>query len=559
MSLRKYKTSKSNKVTWKYQKGGLVQYGNGGLNWSGIENSANIKGGLGIAGMAGGALQAVGGQDSYAAQGLGGVASGAAAGMMLGPLGAIVGGAIGGGIGLLKAGAANKQQDAEERAQMEQRQGMIRMQQQSDATENPYAATFAYGGRVPGYDPMVGFIPEVGVYGKRPVKPIVPSNPSMYTPQGGGNWSYNGGADQWVNSVNRDKKGKPMIMSPEDYVKKGGPGYKQLIQANYRELYGKGGQVPPKIKYPNKGTEKIIQDIQKFNTPEVFDRFLKVYTKAGSPKINASKNNITNLLWTNRTGRASFNPLMNKINIPSYDDFDLNEEKKKLIDGTTIMRDENLRLSKEWNDGRQRQYTDSTEYNNEIKRINNSTLKDINPNVTSDVIAELTHALQRNNKDYRPSIGSVLKSKGQQLSFGLFGDQYETPGTMEYNAHSVIEPDIDHYIYKHINEKQQGVGKGNIPYSQGGMIPQGMPNAELEKQEVTQGPDGSMQKMNMPSHANATGKNQVALEPGTIIYTDELRPVKESAIYKEYGNITYAQIADKLRKQLEKYEQQLQA
>jgi len=322
MSLRKYKTSKSNKVTWKYQKGGLVQYGNGGLNWSGIENSANIKGGLGIAGMAGGALQAVGGQDSYAAQGLGGVASGAAAGMMLGPLGAIVGGAIGGGIGLLKAGAANKQQDAEERAQMEQRQGMIRMQQQSDATENPYAATFAYGGRVPGYDPMVGFIPEVGVYGKRPVKPIVPSNPSMYTPQGGGNWSYNGGADQWVNSVNRDKKGKPMIMSPEDYEK--GPGRKQLIQANYRSLY-----------------------------------------------------------------------------------------------------------------------------------------------------------------------------------------------------------------------------------AQGGMIPQGMPNAELEKQEVTQGPDGSMQKMNMPSHANATGKNQVALEPGTRIYSDKLKPKGEKK--------TYAQLADELRKQLEKYEQNLQA
>ena len=324
MSLRKYKTSKSNKSTWKYQKGGLVQYGGGGFNWEGIENSANIKGGLGIAGMAGSALQAAGGQDSFAAQGLGGAASGAAAGMMLGPLGAIVGGAIGGGIGLLKANAANKQQDAQERAMQEARAQGIRMNQQSDATENPYAATFAYGGRVPGYDPMVGTIPELGVYAKRPVKPIVPNTPSIYTPQGGGNWSYNGGADQWVNSVNRDKKGKPMIMTPEDYVKKGGPGYKQLIQANYRSLY-----------------------------------------------------------------------------------------------------------------------------------------------------------------------------------------------------------------------------------AQGGMIPQGMPNAELEKQEVSQGPDGSMQKMNMPSHKNATSKNQVALEPGTRIFSDKLKPKGEKK--------TYAQLADELRKQLEKYEQNLQA
>ena len=306
---------------WKYQKGGLIEYGDGGLNWNGIQGAGNIKGGLGIAGMAGGVLQAAGGQDSFAAQGLGGAASGAAAGMMLGPLGAIVGGAIGGGIGLLKANAANKAQDAQERAQMEQRQGMIRMQQQSDATENPYAATFAYGGRVPGYDPMIGSIPEVAVYGKRPVKPIVPNTPSIYTPQGGGNWSYNGGQDQWVNTVNKDKQGKPMIMSPEDYESK----YpKQMRQANYRSLY-----------------------------------------------------------------------------------------------------------------------------------------------------------------------------------------------------------------------------------AQGGMIPQGMPNAELEKQEVTQGPDGSMQKMNMPSHANATGKNQVALEPGTRIYSDKLKPKGEKK--------TYADLADDIRKQMAKYEQMMYA
>ena len=307
MSLRKYKSSKSGKTTWKYHKGGLVQYGLGG--WL-KDNMQGVMGGLKVAGGAALALTGVG--------------TTAGLGMM------------GSGIGdISQEVAGDRQASAQSMAQMQQRQGMIQMQQQSDATENPYAATFAKGGvirRTPGYDPMVGTIPEVGVYAKRPMKGTIPQldvygkrpQPSIYTPPGGGNWSYSGGADQWFNPIDKDKQGKPSYMSPEDYEKKGGPGYKQLIQAGYRELYG-----------------------------------------------------------------------------------------------------------------------------------------------------------------------------------------------------------------------------------QGGMIPQGMPNAELEKQEVSQGPDGSMQKMNMPSHKNATSKNQVALEPGTRIFSDKLKPQGEKK--------TYAQLADEVRKQMEKYEQMLYA
>jgi hypothetical protein len=108
------------------------------------------------------------------------------------------------------------------------------------------------------------------------------------------------------------------------------------------------------------------------------------------------------------------------------------------------------------------------------------------------------------------------------------------------------------YLTNNKEEKQQGVGKGNISYAQGGMIDQGQPNAELEKQEVTQGPDGSMQKMNMPSHTQATGKNQVALEAGTRIFSDKLKPVGEK-------KKTYADLADEIRKDMAKYEQMMYA
>ena len=301
MSLRKYKSSKSGKTTWKYQKGGLVQYGLGG--WL-KDNMQGVMGGLKVAG--------------------------GAAAMFVPGLQTVGMGMMGAGVGDIgQEIAGDRQANAQSAAQMQQRQGMIQMQQQSDATENPYAATFSKGGRIPGYDPMTGNIPELGVYGKRPTGNMIPElnvyakgpRPSIYTPPGGGNWSYNGGADQWFNPIDKDKQGKPSYMSPEDYEKK----YpNQLRQSGYREMYG-----------------------------------------------------------------------------------------------------------------------------------------------------------------------------------------------------------------------------------QGGMIPQGMPNAELEKQEVSQGPDGSMQKMNMPSHKNATSKNQVALEPGTRIFSDKLKPQGEKK--------TYAQLADEVRKQMEKYEQMLYA
>jgi len=89
-------------------------------------------------------------------------------------------------------------------------------------------------------------------------------------------------------------------------------------------------------------------------------------------------------------------------------------------------------------------------------------------------------------------------------------------------------------------------GIGNVPtFPMGGVI-SGPDNVELEKKEVSQAPDGSMKRFNLPSHANATRANQMAMQPGTRIYSDKL--------LTDTGK-TVADEADVIRKQIERYEQ----
>jgi hypothetical protein len=96
------------------------------------------------------------------------------------------------------------------------------------------------------------------------------------------------------------------------------------------------------------------------------------------------------------------------------------------------------------------------------------------------------------------------------------------------------------------NQLMSNLGGSNRPtFAKGGMI-SGQPNVELEKEEVSQAPDGSMQKFNLPSHANATSANQMAMEPGTRIFSDKL---------KAQSGKTIAEEADRLRKEIQRYEQ----
>lgn len=84
-------------------------------------------------------------------------------------------------------------------------------------------------------------------------------------------------------------------------------------------------------------------------------------------------------------------------------------------------------------------------------------------------------------------------------------------------------------------------------FPMGGLIPYGEPNVELEKQEVMQGPDGSMVTMDAPSHAQ--GGIQLNAQPGSRVFSDRLKP--------KGSDKTYAEMADEIRKQIAKYEKML--
>lgn len=82
-------------------------------------------------------------------------------------------------------------------------------------------------------------------------------------------------------------------------------------------------------------------------------------------------------------------------------------------------------------------------------------------------------------------------------------------------------------------------------FARGGLVPGMEPNAELEKNEVTVGSDGNIQKFDLPTHKYATADSQVALEPGTKIYSDRL---------KTSNGKTFAEEANEIKKQINKYE-----
>jgi hypothetical protein len=97
-------------------------------------------------------------------------------------------------------------------------------------------------------------------------------------------------------------------------------------------------------------------------------------------------------------------------------------------------------------------------------------------------------------------------------------------------------------LYPNVDISKLGI------YGDGGVVPNAMPNAELEKEEVTLAPDGTMNKFNLPSHAQATSENQLNLKGDTRVYSD-------SDELKTASGKTFAEEADKIRKEIMKYEQ----
>lgn len=85
-------------------------------------------------------------------------------------------------------------------------------------------------------------------------------------------------------------------------------------------------------------------------------------------------------------------------------------------------------------------------------------------------------------------------------------------------------------------------------FAQGGTI--GGDLVELEKEEVTFGPDGDVKKHDLPDHAYATPNNIKSLDMGTKVYSDRL---------KTSTGVTFAEAADVIRKKIDKINKTLYA
>jgi len=90
-----------------------------------------------------------------------------------------------------------------------------------------------------------------------------------------------------------------------------------------------------------------------------------------------------------------------------------------------------------------------------------------------------------------------------------YGMKQQNPYFEKGGAYKLMHPLYDPM---HIIEFPNG---GN--YSQGG-------NAQLEKQENTLNPDGSTTQFNLPSHEAQNAEEGTVLDPGTLIFSDKLKP-----------------------------------
>lgn len=78
-------------------------------------------------------------------------------------------------------------------------------------------------------------------------------------------------------------------------------------------------------------------------------------------------------------------------------------------------------------------------------------------------------------------------------------------------------------------------------FPMGGMLPYS--NAELEKEEVIQTPTGQVETVDGPSHKQ--GGVNISAPVGSRVFSDRLKP--------KGSKETYAELADKLKKQIDKY------
>jgi hypothetical protein len=145
---------------------------------------------------------------------------------------------------------------------------------------------------------------------------------------------------------------------------------------------------------------------------------------------------------------------------------------------------------------------------------------------------------------YQPYTNSSFNGYGADTSRGLSNtfsslDKQAAPMALNMVAPGSgallkgVQNQIGQYNPKN-NPNQTIYANGGVNKS---MMLRGMPNAEVEKQEVMRNPDGSTDQVNGPSHAN--GGVPVNLENNTQIYSDRLKP--------QGSKKTFAKLAEKYK------------
>lgn len=177
-------------------------------------------------------------------------------------------------------------------------------------------------------------------------------------------------------------------------------------------------------------------------------------------------------------------------------------------------------------------YYDSQGKSSQLFGVDNT--KKLNPNATQN-----TGANQGIQSNYMAMGGQIKK----YLSGGPTRDLNEQRLTGDRKEEKDLE-----YSGSPYNNSQNISGMRDITKDDAN------PNAQLEKKEVFQNPDGTTQQVNAPTHAN--GGINLNLENGTRIYSDRLKSsngktfAKEAEVYKtdKFEKILSNDKADSLKK-----------
>ena len=167
------------------------------------------------------------------------------------------------------------------------------------------------------------------------------------------------------------------------------------------------------------------QLLQKFNDPNL----IKLWESEGSPKIKLSS----------KYKRPSYGLISNKVKLGTIDQEFLNKI-QSYINNT----------SKELEINPTEELKHNLEYAKEELEHYKTSIEKGYPFSKEEFLSELAHSKQLKNKNLLQRVGKYLKNGKEVLAHGE--NVYNVPGTVEYEAHSEIEPKLKEY-YKTLGEE----------------------------------------------------------------------------------------------------------